>query len=228
MRSVLVLSGFALLSLAAAALGGDAGLRDQLSALARQHGFVIEGLDRVQGPASPPVDGPAREVLMKWLETYNYLVVGGKAGTLERVVITGVKPERSKSSASPSVRTTREGIHHRVSALLTGPNGVPREVSLIVDTGASSIVLPDSLAPELGFTEDNLQIGSSQTANGVVAVRTGVLSRVHVGQTSSPDVQVVFVPDRRLGRVMLLGMSFLNRFRFTLDDDKDELILLAK
>jgi predicted aspartyl protease len=31
--------------------------------------------------------------------------------------------------------------------------------------------------------------------------------------------------NRRLGDVLLLGMSFLERFRLTLDDARDEMIL---
>lgn len=227
MRYAAIIGLIMLMTVPVAALD-DAGLREQLSALARQHGFAIEGLNRVQGGSLPPVGGQPREALLKWLEAYNYLIVESRAGKIERVVITGIKRDRPKTSISPYVPTTREGVHHRVSAQLVGPNGIPREVSLIVDTGASSIVLPDSLAAELGFTASTLQGGRSQTANGVMPVKTGVLSLVRVGQTASPEVQVMFVPDRRLGNAMLLGMSFLKRFRFTLDDDHDELILLAK
>ncbi|QSA96157.1 TIGR02281 family clan AA aspartic protease [Methylococcus sp. EFPC2] len=207
---------------------GEAGLRAQLSAYAQRQGFAVEGLDHVRDEAMPAAEGDVRETLQKWLEAYNYLIVGGAGGKIERVRITGIKQPRSKNSISPTIHTTREGVHHRVTAYLTGPNGIAVETSLIVDTGASSIVLPESLAPALGFAVEHLQSGSSRTANGVVKVKTGTLNAVRLDQVSSADVPVVFVPDRRLGDVRLLGMSFLNRYRFTLDDDRDELILLSK
>lgn len=214
--------------LAAVTADSEAGLREQLSAYAEQQGFAVEGLDRVQGESQSPMLDDARETLFRWLAAYNYLIVEGKGGRIERVVITGPKHTRPRRVVSPAVQTIREGAHHRVTARLIGPNGVPHETSLIVDTGASSIVLPESLAGELGFALPELSPGLSQTANGSVPVRTGLLKSVAVGAASAPDVQVVFVADRRLGAGMLLGMSFLGRFRFTLDDDHDELILMSK
>ena len=39
------------------------------------------------------------------------------------------------------------------------------------------------------------------------------------------NVAVAFIDDARLNGNLLLGMSFLRRFRVTLDDDNNQLIL---
>jgi aspartyl protease family protein len=49
-----------------------------------------------------------------------------------------------------------------------------------------------------------------------------------VGNVSANDIKVILIPDDRLGNTMLLGMSFLERFKVTIDDARNELILLAK
>jgi aspartyl protease family protein len=53
----------------------------------------------------------------------------------------------------------------------------------------------------------------------------GRLRSVQVGNARAEDVRVAFMQNRRLGDVLLLGMSFLERFRLTLDDARDEMIL---
>jgi aspartyl protease family protein len=174
-------------------------------------------------------EGTPVERLKALLQDYNYLVVQSRPGLIERVLITSRKAaDGAKSADRAYVETTRLGTHHQVQATLAGPNAVARTVPLLVDTGASAIVLPESMIEELGFAPEALQDGVSQTASGTVPVKIGVLRSVRVGAVSAGDVQVAFIADRRLNGAMLLGMSFLNRFRMTIDDASNELILLAK
>jgi predicted aspartyl protease len=56
-----------------------------------------------------------------------------------------------------------------------------------------------------------------QTGNGVTTGRLGQLVSVKVGDDQARRVDVIFVPDADLGGRMLLGMSFLGRFRVTMD-----------
>lgn len=212
-----------------AAFAGQDNLRGELEALAAQSGFVIEGLDWVGSEPARNVAGPPAERLRVLLREYNYLVVHGPSGALQKVRISSRRTEAARGAADGAyVGTVRVGSHHQVEALLVGPNGSGETVPLIVDTGASTLVLPESMIPELGFTPADLREAESQAAGGKVPVKLGVLRSVRVGTVSAADVPVSFIADRRLGGTKLLGMSFLQRFRITIDDERNELILLAR
>jgi len=201
-------------------------LRAQLESLAAGNGFVVQGLDRLGVESARTVAGDLPTRIRTLLEDYNYVVVSDRPGTIERLVITSVKAPARPLNAT--VKTTRLGPHHQVDAVLVGPNGVAQPVMLIVDTGASALALPESMAGELGFLPEMLRQGVSRTANDTVSIKIGVLESVRVGPASATDVPVAFFPDDRIHGAKLLGMSFLSRFRMTLDETQNELILLAK
>ncbi len=127
-----------------------------------------------------------------------------------------------------TIRTTRRGAHHLVETVLVGPNGTGQTFSLILDTGASTIVLPSSMIEELGFKSNELKSGMANTANGQVPIRLGKLQQAQIGHAKAREVAVGFIADDKIGNKYLLGMSFLNRFRVTIDDDTNRLTLLAK
>ncbi|MDD2770232.1 MAG: retropepsin-like aspartic protease [Methylococcus sp.] len=205
------------------------GLADQLAALAQGNGFSIEGLSRLgEEPARTAGAGDAKTQLGALLQGYNYILAESQPGKIERVVVTGAAHSGGRMSPSSTVQTIRIGVHHQVEAVLFGPNGVPQTVSVLVDTGASTVVLPTSMIPSLGFDADRLAAGISQTASGQVHTKIGELASVVVGPASAEKVQVSFIADKRLNGAMLLGMSFLNRFRVTIDDERSEIVLLAK
>lgn len=143
-------------------------------------------------------------------------------------------PEQAAAPASDGIpiRTRRYGPHHVVDAELSGPGGIPVSVELVVDTGASMLVLPASLIEELGFDESQLSRGRAQTARGVVQTRNARLDRVEIGgdglRAAADDVEVAFVRDALLGDNALLGMSFLGRFRLMIDDRHDEIVLFER
>jgi aspartyl protease family protein len=221
------LLGFGLVSGGAFAEGGD--LRGRLESLASQGGFAIEGLDWIGPEPAGNESGTTLERLKDLLRDYNYVLVQGGRSGIESVRITSRKDVEARGSAgSAYVGTVRMGSHHQVDAAIAGPNGVAKTVRLIVDTGATTIVLPESMIPELGFGPESLQNGTSQTASGNVATKIGTLSSVRVGAVAAENVMVGFIADARLKGAMLLGMSFLQRFRMTIDDQQNELILLAK
>lgn len=206
-------------------------LREELASLARQYRFSIEGLDRVgseEAPESASVTEPVSGRLRELLKNYNHLIVSGRGPAIEKVVILGAKGAIGKSSANAPVSITRDGPHHRVEVQLTGPNGLIVPASLIIDTGASSIVLPESMIASLGYSPADLRPSLSQTASGTLPVKLATLNAVSVGGNEVTEVGVSFVEDRKLGELLLLGMSFLGRFRFTIDDERSELILLAR
>jgi aspartyl protease family protein len=126
-----------------------------------------------------------------------------------------------------AIKTTRRGPHHHVEAVLSGPNGYPYTLSLLIDTGATTVVLPASLSSGMGFHREDLQDGWTQTANGRVPIKHGILASVKIGDATAENVEVSFIADELLGAQKILGMSFLRNFRMSLDDKNNELILLA-
>ena len=71
-------------------------------------------------------------------------------------------------------------------------------------------------------------LGWAQTANGRVRAKTGTLHSVAVGNATARDVTVTFLEDKRLNGSRLLGMSFLQRFRMTIDDANSRIILTSE
>ncbi len=126
-----------------------------------------------------------------------------------------------------TIKTTRRGPHHHVEAVLSGPNGYTQALTLLIDTGATTVVLPASLSAALGFRREELQDGWTQTANGRVPIKRGILASVKIGEATAENVEVSFIADELLGTQKILGMSFLRNFRMSLDDKNNELILLA-
>jgi aspartyl protease family protein len=203
-------------------------LRSQLESLAKQNGILLEGLDRLGAAPARQAEGDAAQRIKALLSDYNFMIVG-QGGRIERLAITSPKQFAPRPQSGGAVKTQRLGMHHQVGmVVLNGPNNVEIRTSLLVDTGATTVVLPASMIGPLGFRPEDLQAGASQTAGGAVQVKTGLLKSVKVGDVVAENVPVSFIADQRLGGARLLGMSFLNRFRFSLDDASNELLLLPK
>jgi Aspartyl protease len=66
------------------------------------------------------------------------------------------------------IETRREGPRHVVEAEVTGPGGKAIRAPLLIDTGATSIVLPSSMIPPLGLKDSDLRSGQAQTAGGII------------------------------------------------------------
>ena len=205
-------------------------LQEQLRELSQQRGFQVEGLGRLGDEPAGNAEGPPLEQLRHLLQDFNYVVTQTRPGVIDTLRIISRRGESgSKGSASSAyVKTRRVGAHHEVEVTLIGPNGMSQTLPLMIDTGATTLVLPASRSAELGFTAQDLRKGSSQTASGVVPIQMGRLRHVRIGGVSAADVEVSFIADDKLSGNQLLGMSFLQRFKMTIDDANNELILLAK
>ena len=92
-------------------------------------------------------------------------------------------------------------------------------LKFMVDTGASTLVLPQSLAASLGYAANQLEFVHVQTANGNTTGLAAMMQSVRVGEAKTARVAVTFVDDQ------LLGMSFLSRFRMTIDGSNGTLQL---
>jgi aspartyl protease family protein len=213
--------GLALLAMVAQAPGET--LRERIRALAFEHHFTLVGLNRIGQEAAPVASGSAMQQIAELLRAYDHVVVQGRARPVDKVIVIGAK--RATREPSPHrVHTVRVGTHHAVLATLTGREGKALETELIVDTGATTVVLPASTIEALGFDPRTLEPTIAHTVNGQVHARKGTLAEVRLGSARAREVEVIFVEDARA----LVGMSFLGRFRVTLDNRTDQLLLLAR
>jgi aspartyl protease family protein len=206
-------------------------LREQIRLLAEAERVAVQGLERLGD--EPAVAAPAGDLRARFralLSEYNYVVTGGGPGGVAAIRIVGRQASAGTDAAlalrQHTVRTTRRGAHHVVEAMLVGPNGATFDYPLILDTGATTIVLPASAIERAGFAENELQHARANSVAGVVGVRIGRLRSVRVGSAQVEDVEVSFIDDDVLGGHGLLGMSYLGRFRVTVDDSRNHLILV--
>jgi len=89
-------------------------------------------------------------------------------------------------------------------------NGQP--VTFMLDTGATGVAIPDSVAQRLGIRRG--QAFPTQTANGVATSYAARLDRVSVGKIQLENVRAGITPGLQTEQV-LLGMSFLKHIEFT-------------
>ncbi len=206
---------------------GAGSLRAVLAELAAAHGIVVRGIETVDDQPAPAVSGPPGRRIEALLADHNYMLVRKPGGGVESVIIMGRKTRVVAPPESIDIETSRRGAHHVVIGVLTGPDGDRVTVPMVVDTGASTIVLPSSLIERLGYQAEALENGVMETANRRVPGKKAILASVKIGESVQRDVRVAFIDDDRLGGTMLLGMSFLGRYRLTIDD-ADNRITLSK
>ncbi|MDP2788367.1 MAG: TIGR02281 family clan AA aspartic protease [Pseudomonadota bacterium] len=137
---------------------------------------------------------------------------GGKRRTLQ--VGFGFTPGGASESASVAV-ITADG---RGQFFTAGEvNGNP--VRFLVDTGASVVTLPRSLAIRAGVALDNAKSVTVSTANGRARASRVLLNTVRVGGVTANMVEAIIMEDAQLP-VALLGMSFLKRTNMKNEGDR--------
>ena len=131
------------------------------------------------------------------------LEIDGKRQTLQM-------GQHFESAAQTSSRTTVTlSPDSRGHFLVNGQvNGIA--VRFLVDTGASTVAIPEADAKRMGIDYRRGQVGASHTAAGVVPVYRVKLDSVTVGDITLLGVDGVVMEGPGLD-VALLGMSFLNR-----------------
>lgn len=226
---------------ALAAPGAPLDLRVQLIDLAHLHGFRVDGADHLQDVvAARVVDGSPMTQLRALLEGVDHIIIQTPNGQVERVLILGAEvsqppPPRVQihdSSVSSSTNTApitlpmqRHGNQHLVQVELEGARTRRLRLTLLVDTGADALVLPASMIARLGLSSADLTRREVQTANGRVHARYGRLPALWLNGRRVTEVAVAFLDDLQLGDHGLLGMSVLGRFRLTIDDQAEQLVL---
>ena len=126
--------------------------------------------------------------------------------------------EQRNPNQNPASRTTAEGAkevtlqsnrqhHYIANGLINGHKTV-----FLLDTGATDVVIPQSLAREIGLKANGQQ--QAYTANGRVTVYNTQLSSLQLGDIELRDINASINPamDKE---VVLLGMSALKQIEFT-------------
>jgi clan AA aspartic protease (TIGR02281 family) len=215
-------------------------LSEQLTELAEQHRFEVSGLQILHLAPPEEVEGDLFQRVSMMLSEYNHVIVKSAGGGISRVIIVSKKAPAPDVQVAPDpaedsdednagdpvvVNTQRRGNLHLVETSLVGSSGKELKMQLVIDTGATHLVLPHSKGGDLGLQIDDLQEREVRTAKGSVNARVGRVSEIKLGGEVVKDVEVAFIQDELLGENQLLGMNVLGRFRITLDDDNNTLTL---
>lgn len=215
-------------------------LSDQLKHIAQQQGFTLVGADKTGDAPAVKVSGGDPVAQVKGLLAgYDFVAIQPPDGKLQKIIILGRKNSAPAASAEAPkgegagkddivIPTERMDAHHLVLATVHSEAGGEFQGSLMVDTGASLVVLPQSALAQLNVPEEQLQDREVQTAKGKVKARAARVPMVQIGPLEVPNVEVAFIDDQLLGEHPLLGMNILGRYRFTLDDKQNTLTLSPK
>jgi clan AA aspartic protease (TIGR02281 family) len=101
-------------------------------------------------------------------------------------------------------------------------------MSVAVDTGASVTMLSDQILSRLGYTK-NTSYGTITTASGSEQVFKHVIPKIRLGEVELTEVEVYahnFPYESSVDGV--LGMNVLAKFNFTVNFDKNLLILSSR
>ena len=143
------------------------------------------------------------------------------AGANSRLQLYSGGPSRSRPPARPApagqvgklyrIRVARAGTSMLVNVRLNGSVTAP----FLIDTGASDVLLPQSVADELGLdTGPDARTKRYSTANGVVEHPVVMLDSVNLGGATVTNVPASVSDRMRFG---LLGLSFFNHFTYNVD-----------
>lgn len=112
---------------------------------------------------------------------------------------------RSCRRGEELVVTADRSGHFQVSMEIGG-----REVPMMVDTGATRVVLPHQEAVRLGLRLDDGQKALVSTANGVASAVVTRADRLRFGPICLTNVEVLVMPPGRLA-IGLLGMNAIGQ-----------------
>ncbi|WP_346900341.1 TIGR02281 family clan AA aspartic protease [uncultured Roseibium sp.] len=139
------------------------------------------------------------------------LMENWRAGDAQSVADSG---EAGTGSKTFEIAMARNG-QYLTEARMNG-----RDVTMLVDTGASAIVLSEGIARDIGiFLQPSDYNKPVKTANGIAKAAPATLRDLRLGPIRLKNVDVMVLEDGLL-TTPLLGMSALGRLeRFHISDD---------
>jgi aspartyl protease family protein len=117
-------------------------------------------------------------------------------------------PSSQQSSTENTVVLQRNRYHHYVTQGAINAT----EVTFLLDTGATDVVIPEHIANDLGLQKGNQQ--QALTANGVITVYDTRLEHLSIGDIILHKVNASINPAMKNDEI-LLGMSALKSIEFT-------------
>ena len=140
--------------------------------------------------------------------------IGGRRSLLRLGAVAKLGAGSGGSGSGPReiVIAAGPGGHFIASGSING-----KSVQFMVDTGATSIAMSQSLATQVGLDWQQGRRGLSGTAGGVVAMHMINLNSVKLGGIEVFNVDAVVLPADM--PMVLLGNSFLSRFSMHRDND---------
>lgn len=118
----------------------------------------------------------------------------------------------TEGSSEVVLQRNRYG-HYVTSGLING-----QEVTLLLDTGATYVAVPENMAEKLGLRK--MARGQSSTANGIVDTYLTRIERLSIGGIEVYDVAASINPGMNHDTSILLGMSVLKNIEFTQRGDQ--------
>jgi aspartyl protease family protein len=120
-----------------------------------------------------------------------------------------------KSVVLEKIPLHREGNSFYATAMVNGDHFV----DMVVDTGASSIVLPYKTAMECGVKIDASAVPVQMIVASGAKFKSKLvtLDSVKVGQFTAQKVECIVLPPEATNAPVLLGMTFLGRFNFSIN-----------
>ena len=130
-------------------------------------------------------------------------------------------PEKQSNSYAIPVKAYGDG-HFIVEALINGKI----KANLMVDTGATMVILSDQLGERLRITDNkDLPTMSFNTAGGKVETPLFVLESLKIGNAEVFALEASTNPNFKGGVDGLLGMSFLGEFKLEMDRENSKMLL---
>lgn len=103
--------------------------------------------------------------------------------------------------------------HYVTSGLING-----HDVTLLLDTGATTVAVPENLAGQLGLKK--MARGTASTANGLAEIYYTRIDSLSIGDIELRDISASINPGMNHDGTVLLGMSVLKNIEFTQRGDQ--------
>ncbi len=131
--------------------------------------------------------------------------------------------QRRKDAEGTIIPLVPDGQGHLLAEVLI--NG-KIHASLVVDTGSPVVMLTSAFIQKLGLDLSQSNEGYVEVLNGKYKAAAVSLNSVKLGGIQAQDVSAaVLLEDSKGIKDGLLGLSFLSKFHFTLDQTGQRLIL---
>ncbi|RZI47533.1 TIGR02281 family clan AA aspartic protease [Rickettsiales endosymbiont of Peranema trichophorum] len=118
-----------------------------------------------------------------------------------------------------TVAAAKDG-HFYVYVTMGNKNVKEVTTKFMIDTGASSVVIPLELAKDIGIDIDALQfVYATSTANGQTMAARSMVKKIQVGEFMMRDFPVLIIHSEL--QIPLLGLDFLQTLKsYKFEDDR--------